>query len=183
MSGIYAVRLAQGILAPLIKGIYAVETTVTQYGAFISEEITKQAKANVDLAQWFEGFCENTYQLAADVPTFRTYYAGLRLTTARCFIQNCLDMREVATSEKTSKFTNQIGHAFVKLTIPKVYCLAEKGQQLKSLPFLKQYHIPIQLFPTNSHFCMQACPELFIKRLTIFIQQDVLSTHSEIPKS
>jgi len=123
-----------------------------------------------DLSEWFSKFCKQIYQQGTNLPALRTYYTGLQLTTMQCFTQNCLDMRKLALLETQSAFTNQIGHTFVKLDIPKIYCIAKEGQQIKSLPFLKTHGIPIHTLPTDSHFCMQTCPTAFIKNLRSWIQ-------------
>ena len=166
MAGIHAVLLAQGELNACIKGICAIETTVTQYGAFISEEISKQSQQNKDLSEWFEQWCHQIYQAGLSEPALKTYHAGLQLTTMRCFTDNCMEMRRLATAIDHAEFTHRMGHEFVKLTIPKLYCIAEKGHQFQSLPFLQANHVPVHvIISADSHFCAQQCPQAFLETL------------------
>ncbi|MCP3942509.1 MAG: alpha/beta hydrolase [Desulfobacteraceae bacterium] len=175
MGGIHAVLLANGKLASSIRGIYAIETTLTQYGSFISRQILKCFQKGENLSEWFDRWSDQIYQAGLKESALGIYHVGLQLTTIRCFTQNCMAMRQLAVKVANAEFTNCIGYDFVKLSLPKVYCIAQNGQQLQSLPFLKAYHVPVHILPSSSHFCAQGCPEQFLKNLNLWIQNLILN--------
>lgn len=171
MGGIHATLLAANEFAGKVAGIYAIETSITQYGSFIAKEVTDIINKNMSFSSWFKNFCEKIYSCSeAEEEILRTYYIGLRLVRESAFLENALEMFNLATALKDKLFTSKIGEIFATLPIPKVYCLGEKGQQFPSIPFLKQNNIAIEYFPTDSHWVSQTCFSAFCQQLDSFIK-------------
>jgi pimeloyl-ACP methyl ester carboxylesterase len=178
MGGIHATLLAANQFSGKIHGIYAIETSITQYGSFIAQEVSKNRNKNIAFSSWFQNFCNTIYSNSKlEQETFRTYYVGLRLVREAAFLENALEMFTLATTLIDKPFTHKIGEIFSSLPIPKVYCLGEKGKQLSSIPFLKQNNITIEYFPTDSHWVAQTCFMEFCHRLDSFVRS-VQSSHS-----
>jgi hypothetical protein len=80
----------------------------------------------------------------------------------KAFLQLGLETRKIALSDHSKKFTNASGNAFVKLSIPKVYCFGDKGGQQESIPFLNEHGIKMIKLPTDSHWVAQSCPNALV---------------------
>ncbi|MCL1124468.1 hypothetical protein [Shewanella surugensis] len=57
-GGIYANYLATSEITHLIKGIYAIEMTVTQHGVFMSNEVVQYINQGKDINPWYTDFCQ-----------------------------------------------------------------------------------------------------------------------------
>ncbi|WP_299496270.1 alpha/beta hydrolase [uncultured Shewanella sp.] len=169
-GGIYANQLAKSELAPLIKGVYAIETTVTQHGIFISKEVAQCINQGGDFTLWYTDFCQRIYQAGLSERAMQRYFCGLQLVDQSCFIKQCLLTQSLAYAIPRQTFTSQIGEDFRKLAIPKLYCLADKGKKRINLPFLEQNNIPTFMMKhTDSHFCAQQQPDIFVTHLNQWI--------------
>ena len=171
MGGIHATLLAKNQFAGKINGIYAVETTVTQFGSFIAHQIHQVVTKDAMFDDWFVQFSDKIYiQMGMNNNIIRKFYAGLQFLRKDAFLDNAKEMYNLSLALKQLEFTNKIGLEFVELPIPKVYCLGEKGAQLQSIPFLQQNNIAIEYFPTDIHWVAQTCIQDFCNRLQKFIE-------------
>ena len=172
MGGIHATLLAANPLAHNVKGIFAIETSMTQYGSFIARRVSDAIAKDTLFSEFFHGFCDEIYRHAGpDSAIFRRYYAGLQFVRESTFLENALEMYALSTALKQAIFTNKMGEIFATLPIPKAYCLGDTGQQIPSIPFLIQNGIQIEYFNTNCHWVAQACFDDFCCRLNAFIQR------------
>ncbi|WP_298772278.1 alpha/beta hydrolase [uncultured Shewanella sp.] len=170
-GGIYANHLATSDIAQLIKGIYAIETPVTQHGIFISNEVVKCIHQGKNINTWYMDFCHKIYQIGHNEQAMRHYFCGLQFADLSCFIKQCQLTQTLAHAIENQTFTSQIGEDFSKLTIPKLYCLAENGKKQVNLPFLEQHNIPTFIIKNaDSHFCAQQQPDIFLAHLNQWLE-------------
>ena len=172
MGGIHATILAKSYYN-CISGIFAIESSITEYGSFIAKEVNKVTNSSKNFVKWFNTFLANIYlQILSDKKNIlQDYYASLHYVRLKAFQENAIEMYDLANSINTKEFKNIIGYDFSNLNIPKAYCLGKNGNQIKSIPFLKVNKIAINFFPTNSHWVAQACPKEFCKKLVEFINE------------
>lgn len=174
MGGIHATLLAANAFVGRVNGIFAIETSVTQYGSFIAEKVAEVVAQHASFSAWFETFSDDVYKkMGLNNFILQTYYVGLRLVREEAFLSNALEMHALAGALKTQAFTHSIGKMFASLTIPKVYCLGSLGKQLPSVPFLKENNIDIEYFPTDCHWVGQSCLGDFCNKLVHFIESIV----------
>lgn len=170
MGGIHATLLASNQFNNRINGIYAIETSITQYGSFVAQKVSEIITNGISFDEWFHSFCNDIYLSTNNNDVLKLYYSGLQLVQKQAFLENAMEMHELAISLTAQPFTNKIGALFAALPIPKVYCMGDTGKQLTSRPFLQQNDIYIDYYHTNSHWVAQVCFEEFCGRLDNFIQ-------------
>ncbi|QGP54451.1 2-succinyl-6-hydroxy-2,4-cyclohexadiene-1-carboxylate synthase [Piscirickettsia salmonis] len=169
IGGILATALCQTDLNSSISGVFALETSLTQYGSYLSEKVSNIIKQGERFNLWFAEFKNNIYQQGHQDEITRLYYASLCLVDPGVFLTLALATRKIATEISAQEFTNSSGTAFAMLDIPKVYCLGVEGNQQQSLPFLQAKGIETVRLPTSSHWLAQSCPSEFIRELKAFI--------------
>ena len=162
MSGIHAMLLCDSPLKNQIKGVINVEGSLTQYGSFIANKVSRVI-ARGQFESWFEAFKQTVIlkSFVSQFPECRTYYDALNLCQPQAFLQNALEIHQVCLSE-SGPYTNRAGNVFAKLPLPKVYCYGDQSLCKESLDFLQQHAIPTHAFHTANHFVMLACLEEFI---------------------
>ncbi|MBI5447095.1 MAG: alpha/beta hydrolase [Gammaproteobacteria bacterium] len=162
MGSIHAMQLCHSSIKDQIKAVVSIEGSITQYGSFVSESVTKVIKQG-DFDEWFKKFKEIiVFQgLIKKYPVLRDYYASLKFCYPPAFLQNALEMREVSLSEQGA-YTNLSGQLFLKLKLPKIYCYGDKSLCEESVGFLKKFKLPTQVFSTDSHFVMLICFDEFV---------------------
>lgn len=171
MGGIHATLLAADYFPKKISGMFAVETSITQYGSFISEKVMQLVEDNKNLSTWFETFKKKfQHDNSENKEIFQNYWQGLQLVKEKTFFENALEMRELAIAVTDENFTHEIGCLWANLSMPKVYCMGDKGNQMQSVPFLNQHNIVIEYFPTDCHWVAQACLKNFSDKLIKFVQ-------------
>ena len=156
--------------------IFALETSITQHGSFLTKNLDESLASGIPLSNWFEDFCQKNYSLGMDAIYLRSYFCALQLCDKRAFKTLALETRKIATFENKATFTNTAGLAYSELSIPKIYCYADKGQQLPSLPFLKQNHLKAISIDAKSHWVLQENPTDTLSALTQFIQKAATGT-------
>ncbi|OAJ34031.1 hypothetical protein A0O36_01770 [Piscirickettsiaceae bacterium NZ-RLO1] len=169
IGGILATALCQTNLKSSISGVFALETSLTQYGSYLSEKVSNIIKQGEKFNLWFAEFKNNIYQQGHQDEIARIYYASLCLADPGAFLALALATRKTATEVSAQEFTNSSGAAFAMLDISKAYCLGVEGNQLQSLPFLQAKGITTLRLPTSSHWVAQSCPSEFIGELKAFI--------------
>ena len=170
MGGIHATLLAKDAFAHQISGIYAIETSVTQYGSFVAQTVFNNETKGVSFNAWFNQFCDEIYlDKGIKNPIFRRYYAGLQFVRKDAFLQNALEMLALSVSLKGKKYTHLVGEIFTSLRIPKVYCSGTSTPS-ETISFLLQQGIQVLHFDTDCHWVAQACLESFCEKLNHFVQ-------------
>lgn len=172
MAAIHAMLLYQSSIKPRIKGIVSVEGTVTQFGSFISEAVTKITEKGDDFYRWFQGFVEISIygEFLKKFPCCRSYYASLKFCQPRIFLMNALEMRKIALSGE-GKYTNLAGDFFANVPLKKLYCYGDKSLCQESVTFLKLHNVPVKIFQTDNHFVMLQCIDEFTKDLVAWAEQ------------
>lgn len=160
MGGIHAMLLCDSEIKNRIKGVINVEGSITQYGSFISETVSKISPKNFQT--WFQNFKENTIfnNFIKEFPACRSYYASLQFCQAEAFFQNALEMHQVCISGK-GEYTNHAGQQFCNLDLPKIYFYGDKSLCQESQNFLHMNRLPTKIFQTNNHFVMLQCFDEF----------------------
>ncbi len=174
MGGIHATLLAYEF-GNQIHGIFAIETSVTQFGSFIAKSVHEMLMRNEhSFEDWFQNFCQSVFtELAPDSLALKYYYASLHFVREKAFLENAKEMYETGMALKNELFTNESGHLFVKLEMPKIYCVSKSHNQMKNIEFLKKYAVPILTFNTESHWLAQTCSEEFCRELAFFAERKI----------
>ncbi len=173
IAGIPATMLCHGKLKDKISGIFAIETSVTQHGSFLTENLEASVNASEDYNTWFDEFADDIYQKGVNDSILKIYHTGLMAVDRQAFLQIGLETRKLATKAKEEIFTHQIGNQFAELSIPVAYCYSNNGKSTDgnpNIPFLEQHNIQRVIIKSGSHWSAQADPENFSKALVSFIE-------------
>jgi pimeloyl-ACP methyl ester carboxylesterase len=169
MGAILAIFLCESVIKNRIKGFINIEGTITQYGSFVSETVSKAASQN-KFDQWFHEFKESIIfdKFIKEFPVTRSYYASLEFCCPKAFLQNALEMHQLCLASP-GKYTNSIGKKFAELNLPKVYCYGDQSLCAESVDFLHENHLPNKVFHSKNHFVMLECFNEFVKFITNWI--------------
>lgn len=167
MGSIHATLLCDTSLKKYIKGFVNVEGSITQYGAFVSEQVVIEEKNNNFLV-WFNEFKQKIYQQGNSSTALRAYYSSLMYCRSLAFLQNCLEMRQLSL-ELPGKFSHRMGQRYIELGIPKIYCYGDTICK-ETLDFLNEKKLNTKHFAANSHFVMIDCFSEFAKFLQGYIR-------------
>lgn len=167
-GGVCAVDLCHTDLIERISGIFALETSVTQYGSYLAEDLARTIEAGNSFKEWFARFKEQIAHQGEKSKALQLYYQGICRVDPKGFRELGLDGRSIALKDEKLAFSNRSGNAFVRLDLPKLYCVSSNPSQKPSIAFLNAHQIPVVCFPTSSHWVVQNCPELFAHQLKCF---------------
>lgn len=166
MGGIHATLLCESPLKEKIIGFINVEGSITQYGAFISNDTVKAITQN-NFPTWFHKFKEITvYAGGKNVASLKHYYASLQCCRPEAFAQNASEMQQLS-HYLSGEYTHLMGQKYIELQIPRVYCHGT-GLAKQTLTFLQKNHLTTHEFPTSSHFVMTECFNHFVKYVIEF---------------
>ncbi len=57
--------------------IFAVETSITQYGSFLTQNLHDALSTGISFSKWFDDFCQKIYTLGMNDHYLRAYFCGL----------------------------------------------------------------------------------------------------------
>lgn len=171
MGNIHALMLCESEMRQQIKAVVNVEGSVTQYGSFVSAKAAAAVEEK-NFDDWFNKFCEAVIlrQFVQRYPSCRSYYDSLKLCQPAAFAQNAVGIYR-GYHAGAGKYTNVFGRQFVDLKLPKIYCYGDESLPPESQEFLREYHVPAQVFHTDNHFVMQECLAEFVKFLAAWVRK------------
>lgn len=154
MAGIHSLLLCQSSIKKQIKAFINVEGSITPYGSFVSEAVSRINEKHA-FESWFQKFKEiSIFNKAITEPVLRSYYASLKFCRPQAFLQNALELRKYSLTWP--------GKLYAQLTLPKIYCYGDKSLCQESIDFLHENKLETQVFPTDNHFVMLACFDEFV---------------------
>lgn len=159
--GVVAATMLCELAGERIKGLVAVEGSLTRYGAFVSEQASKAVRQN-DFSRWFrEDFTRDMVLggLVREHPECAHYYASLQFARPEAFAENAVELRDMATA-LPGEWSHAGGELYAHLQTPRVYCYGETMAS-ETVRFLREKKLDAKAFAANSHFVMQAAPDAF----------------------
>jgi len=168
MGADIATLMCQSDRQGIIRKLVCVESDITQHEMFLSRKAS-EADQRGKYAVWFDGIRgEIGYRLLRGDRSGRLYYSSLQFCRPEAFRQDSIDLVKRA-SALPGAYRSEIGQAYCRLRIPRVFCYGTKSLSRESLEFLSRHQLGARAFQGAKHSPMTDQPEEFYPFLYDFI--------------
>ena len=172
MGGDLLTRFCASDRTGLVKKLVNIEGNLTQFDTFISCEASK-ADDRGEFVRWFnETFLPKVYnEWGVRYESCRRYYASLRFARPEAFLTGARELC-ARNSALGGRYKSEIGAAYSRLPVTKVFCCGDRSVSTGTISFLKEAGLEYKLFENAFHWPMIDDSREFYAFLDSFIRNE-----------